>query len=78
MAIEHLASVTPHPATSDLVSLRACSELLKKTRRPASITTLRAWIEKYGIKTVRRNRGKVYVSYSDILEAHRKEYTGRN
>lgn len=77
MAIEHLASVTPHPVASDLTSLQACSDLLKQSGHPASVTTLRRWIEEHRIDTVRRGRAD-YVSFSDILEVHRDEVAKRD
>lgn len=77
MAIEHLASVTPHPPVSDLTSIQACSDLLRRTGHPASVTTLWRWIHKHEIGVVYRG-GKAYVSYSDILETHRDEVAKRD
>ncbi|MEU1078223.1 MULTISPECIES: hypothetical protein [unclassified Streptomyces] len=68
MSIEPLAPAVP----SDLTSLKDCAELLKPTGHPVHLTTLRRWLRRHGVKTVKFN-GQVYVSFSDVLEVHRDE-----
>lgn len=78
MAIEHLI---PAPAPNDLMSLPMVYDLLRQTGHPASKQTICRWIERAEARgeamyTERRRfagyrRSYVYVSYSDILMAHR-------
>lgn len=71
MAIEHLAPhAPPKPIPSDLICLDECLDLLRETGHPKSKSTLWRWIQKRQIPVVSRG-GKCYVSFSDILEAHR-------
>ncbi|WP_030186556.1 hypothetical protein [Streptomyces capuensis] len=74
MAIEPLFQYPA--ATSDMTSLQACSDLLRPTGHPASVSTLRRWIRAHGLRTERFDRTD-YVSYSDILEVHRDEVLKR-
>ncbi|MFD4795931.1 MerR family transcriptional regulator [Streptomyces anulatus] len=72
MAIEHLV---PHPAPNDYLPLQEISDLLGQTGHPASVSTIRRWIAAEDLPTVRRRSPggwrRDYVSYSDILMAHR-------
>ncbi|MFF2864587.1 hypothetical protein ACFVSX_32485 [Streptomyces rubiginosohelvolus] len=78
MAIEHLI---PAPAPNDMMPLPTVFDLLRKTRHPASESTIRRWIDQAEARgepmfTERRRflgrrRSYLYVSYSDILMAHR-------
>ncbi|MDX3343463.1 MULTISPECIES: hypothetical protein [Streptomyces] len=77
MAIEHFV---PHPAPNDLLPLSAVFDLLRQTGHPASESTIRRWIDQAEARgeamyTERRRfvtgGRRVYVSYSDILMAHR-------
>ncbi|MFD8469033.1 hypothetical protein ACFV10_28495 [Streptomyces cyaneofuscatus] len=72
MAIEHLV---PLPAPNDLMPLQVISDFLKETGHPASVSTIRRWIAAEDLPTVRRRSAggwrRDYVSYSDILMAHR-------
>ncbi|MFE9461634.1 hypothetical protein ACIG0A_32985 [Streptomyces californicus] len=72
MAIEHLI---PAPAPNDLMPLQDIAELLGQTGHPASVSTIRRWIAAEDLPTVRRRSAggwrRDYVSYSDILMAHR-------
>lgn len=72
MAIEHLV---PAPAPNDLMPLQAICDLLAQTGHPASVSTIRRWITTESLPTVRRRSTggwrRDYVSYSDILMAHR-------
>lgn len=78
MATEHLVPLTtPEPVASDLMPLQVCSDLLRETEHPAAVTTLWRWIQKHQIPVVRRG-GKCFVSFSDILEAHRDEVAKRD
>lgn len=67
MAIQ---TITPYSTPSDLLPLREIYDLLKETGHPASVRVIRTWIRAAGLDTVRA-RGVIYVSYSDILLAHR-------
>jgi hypothetical protein len=60
-------------ADVDLVSLSEAVDLLKGTPYPVSESTIRRWLKRRGLQTV-RVRGRVCASYSDILEAQRDEY----
>lgn len=72
MAISHLI---PAPATNDLMPLQDIADLLGQTGHPASVSTIRRWIAAEDLPTVRKRSAggwrKDYVSYSDILLAHR-------
>ncbi|MDX5526125.1 hypothetical protein PV677_36255 [Streptomyces sp. DE06-01C] len=79
MAIEHLIPA-PAPAPNDLMPLSAVIDLLRKTGHPASESTIRRWIDQAEARgepmyTERRRfvtgGRRAYVSYSDILMAHR-------
>ncbi|MER6844770.1 hypothetical protein [Streptomyces platensis] len=65
---------TPLPAAdaADLVTLKEIVQLLKPTPHPASESTIRRWIKRYGIRVVRRGMVNK-VSFTDILEAQRDE-----
>ena len=59
-------------ADADLVTLKEASALLRGTPHPASVTTIRRWIDRYGLRvTCAGKAGRV--SFSDILEAQRDE-----
>ncbi|MEU1327165.1 hypothetical protein [Streptomyces microflavus] len=77
MAIE---SIVPHPVPNDLMPLQTISDRLRCTGHPASVSTIRRWMEEAEARneamyTVRRRsaRGwrRDYVSFSDILLVHR-------
>lgn len=71
MAITHLV-----PADSDLVTLQEGSELLYDTGHPASVSTIKRWIRRYGLTTERIGRAD-HVSFTDLLEVHRDEIARR-
>lgn len=70
-----ITSFTPYPVPTDLMPLAAIRDQLELTGHPVSISTIRRWIEAEGLYTVRRRSRqgwrRDYVSYSDILLAHR-------
>ncbi|MFD3516297.1 hypothetical protein [Streptomyces sp. NPDC058657] len=76
MAIYHsVPAAAPH--IRDLVTLNEAVALFGETGRPAAKSTLRSWITKRGICT-QRSGGRVLVSYSDLLEAHRDAQLSRD
>ncbi|MEV6165772.1 helix-turn-helix domain-containing protein [Streptomyces sp. NPDC052052] len=73
-----ITSLTPYSAPSDLMNLKEICELLKGTGHPFSQSTVRRWIEQEEIPVQHWGRKRVlYVSYSDILMAHRKAVAQR-
>lgn len=78
MAIENLVTTSSYPShTSDMTPLQEISDLLKETGHPASVTTLRRWIAKYGLHTMRRGRADC-ASWTAILQVHRDEIALRD
>ncbi|MFG3244162.1 MULTISPECIES: hypothetical protein [unclassified Streptomyces] len=75
MAIQTV--VVPYAVASDMMTLEEISEQLKLTGHPASVSTIRRWIERDDLYTERHCR-RDYVSYSDILMAHQEAVTRRN
>lgn len=73
MAIQ---TITPYPVASDMTELEEIREQLKDTGYPVSLDTIKAWIQDQDLYTERYRR-KTYVSYSDILLAHREAVTGQ-
>lgn len=77
-----IPTVAPYTAARDMMSLAEISQQLKVTGHPASVSTIRRWIERDGLHTERRRcpQGwrKDYVSYSDILMAHQEAVANRN
>ncbi|GAA0500861.1 helix-turn-helix domain-containing protein [Streptomyces olivaceiscleroticus] len=69
MAATHL---TPEPVSGDLTTVDEFVELMRPTGYGVSRSTVRRWIKKYGMRTVRIDR-RDYVSRTDLLEAHRDE-----
>lgn len=74
MAISHLAPES-HVIPGDLVTLKEVRDFIAESGHPSSVTTMKRWIERDGIRTVRRNRTD-YVSMTDMLIAHRNAFTG--
>lgn len=67
MAATHLS---PYPAEiEDPVTYEEASALFARTGHPAAKTTLRRYVKEDGLDTVKAGR-TVYVSWSDLLEAH--------
>lgn len=66
----HYPAPSSVPRIRDLVTLEEAVVLFRETGRPAPKTTIRRWITKRRI-TTQRSGGRVLVSYSDLLEAHR-------
>jgi hypothetical protein len=65
-------------ADSDMVTLKECSALFKRTGHPAAVTTLRGWLERHPeVKPVRSGR-KDWVSYTAMLRVHRDEIALRD
>jgi hypothetical protein len=70
-----ILSITPH--VSDMVTLKECSALFRRTGHPFSVTTLRTWITKWGIPTERQGRTD-RVSYTRMLQVHKEEVARRD
>lgn len=78
MAIETLFTTSPYRShTSDMRPLQEISDLLKETGHPASVSTLRRWIVKHGLRTLRRGRADC-ASFTAILQVHRDEVAARD
>lgn len=73
MAIQTIA---PYSVASDMMSLEEISDQLKVTGHPASVSTIRRWIQRDGLRVERYSR-RDYVSYTDILLAHQKAVASR-
>jgi TusA-related sulfurtransferase len=76
MAVEirepYVAVEFPLPfIADDMETLEDVSILLSETGHPASVTTIRRWIKRNDFYTERDQNGRVLVSFSDILIAHR-------
>lgn len=71
MAALHYAPL-PSPSTiEDPVTYEEASALFALTEHPASVTTLRRWVQEDDLPTRRAGRkAKVQVSWTDLLEAH--------
>lgn len=69
--------VVPYPVASDMMTLQDIREQLAQTGQPVTLDDLQAWIEADGLYTERYRR-RTYVSYSDILMAHREYVLGKN
>ncbi|MFE7111718.1 hypothetical protein ACFU98_29845 [Streptomyces sp. NPDC057575] len=74
MAIQ---TIVPYTVASDMMTLEEISDQLKATGHPASVSTIRRWIDREGLHTERRCR-RDYVSYSDILMAHQEAVARRS
>ncbi|MFE4915892.1 hypothetical protein ACFRCX_30785 [Streptomyces sp. NPDC056652] len=69
-------SISPY---TDMVTLDECLDLFSETGHGASKSTLRRWIAEYDLATERQGaRGKVAVSFTEILQVHRDEIAKRN
>lgn len=70
----HVAAVQPIPLADEIpdpVSYEEASALLARTGHPAAPSTLRRWVKEDRLSTVRSGR-TVLVSWSELLEAHRR------
>ncbi|GHB15240.1 hypothetical protein GCM10018777_55630 [Streptomyces albogriseolus] len=74
MAATQLSPFTD--AIPDPVTFEEASALFDPTGHPASPTTLRRWVKEDKLTTEKVGR-KVYVSWSDLLEAHLKRTAAR-
>jgi transposase-like protein len=78
VAIETLVTTSSYAShTSDMTPLQEISDLLKETGYPVSVTTLRRWIVKYNLHTLRRGRADC-ASWTAILQVHRDEIALRD
>lgn len=67
MAATHYS---PLPAEiADPVTYQVASTFFARTGHDAPVTTLRRWAKEDGLDTVKAG-GKVYVSWTDLQEAH--------
>ncbi|MGW1409441.1 hypothetical protein [Streptomyces sp. NPDC002403] len=74
MAIQ---TIVPYTVASDMMTLEEISDQLKATGHPASVSTIRRWIERDDLYTERHHR-RDYVSFSDILMAHQEAVARRD
>lgn len=74
MAITHYSPI-PTEITKP-VTYGEASALLARTGHPAGKTTLRSWVREDNITTVRVGK-TVYVSWTDILDAHFRRISTR-
>ena len=73
MAATHYSPLPLAPGIEDPVTYKEASALLARTGHPAPESTLRRYVSEDNIKTVRVGPKRVvYVSYSDLLDAHFK------
>jgi uncharacterized protein YjcR len=77
-----IETIVPYPVASDMMSLAEISDQLKLTGHPVSVSTIRRWIDRDGYYTERRRSPqgwrKDFVSYSDILMAHKEAIANRD
>lgn len=73
MAATHYNPLPIAPGIEDPVTYEEASALFARTGHPAPVSTLRRYVREDGIKTVHVGpRRVVYVSYTDLLDAHFK------
>ncbi|MFD7867998.1 hypothetical protein [Streptomyces sp. NPDC059783] len=70
-----MQTINPYPVASDMTELKEIKDQLMCTGHPVSLATIKSWIRDQDLYT-ERYRGGTYVSYSDILMAHREAVTG--
>jgi hypothetical protein len=66
-----ISTIQPYPLDRDLVTYKEARRLFAQTPYPVSETTLRRWVKELELEAV-KFAGVVYVSYSDLLVAHRE------
>ncbi|WP_331746697.1 hypothetical protein [Streptomyces sp. NBC_00842] len=67
MAIQ---TIVPYTVASDMLSIKEIRDQLKDTGYPVTTDDIERWIREQGLY-VEKYRRDVYVSYSDILMAHK-------
>ncbi|WP_399559192.1 hypothetical protein OH809_45305 (plasmid) [Streptomyces sp. NBC_00873] len=67
MAIQ---TIVPYSVASDMTELDDIRDQLKDTGHPVATTDIERWIREQDLYT-EKYRHRVYVSYSDILMAHK-------
>lgn len=68
MAIQ---TIVPYSVASDMLTLEEIRDQLKDTGYPVTTDDIKRWIQEQDLYTEKYRR-KVYVSYSDILMAHKE------
>ena len=69
---------SPHPtAIEDPVTYEEASALFDRTGHPAPVNTLRRWVKQDQLATEHRRGQPVHVSWSALLEAHRRRIGAR-
>ncbi|MFF1916185.1 hypothetical protein ACFVYE_32280 [Streptomyces sp. NPDC058239] len=68
MAIQ---TIVPYSVASDMLTLEEIRDQLKDTGYPVTTDDIKRWIQEQDLY-VEKYRRKVYVSYSDILMAHKE------
>ncbi|MEU0837154.1 hypothetical protein [Streptomyces sp. NPDC005969] len=64
-------SIVPYSVASDMLTLKEIRDQLKPTGYPVTTGDIERWIREQDLY-VEKYRGDVYVSYSDILMAHKE------
>lgn len=76
-----IATLAPHSVPTDLMPLQEIHDLLRETGHPVSVSTLRRWAAAGDFHTERRRSRqgwrRDYVSFSDMLMAHREWVAGQ-
>ncbi|MFI7096791.1 hypothetical protein [Streptomyces lydicus] len=67
-----IAIPSPAPIANDLCTLKEIAAFLSESGHSVSETTVRRYIERYGVCTYRR-KGRVVASMSALLRAQRDE-----
>ena len=68
MAIQ---TIVPYSVASDMLTLEEIRDQLKDTGYPVTTDDIKRWIQEQDLYTEKYRR-KVYVSYSEILMAHKE------
>ncbi|MFW3477402.1 hypothetical protein [Streptomyces microflavus] len=63
-------TINPYPVASDMMQVDEIREQLSDTGYPVTVDLIKRWIRDQGLYT-EKYRGRTYVSYSDILMAHK-------
>lgn len=73
MAATHYSPLPASDEIEDRVNYEEASALFARTGHPVPVSTLRRYVREDELKTIRVGRKRVvYVSWSDLLEAHFK------
>lgn len=68
--------INPYPVANDMMEIDDIVDQLQATGHPVTSKLVKAWIKAEDLYT-ERYRGDVYVSFSDILMAHKEWVAGK-